>query len=113
MPAAIFPIAILTFCVDAGLSLAVHRSSTADLVPFGRAAGYRRHRLGRPATALIVCMQYLHHLRLAENTHWAEPLHATPARVDDALTNGGLINSLRVEHGSGLSARPAANDSQP
>ena len=50
---------------------------------------------GEPATALIVCMQYLHHLRLAENTHWAEPLRQ---RVfDDALTNGGLINSLRVE----------------
>ena len=31
------------------------------------AAGHRRHRPGEPATALIVCMQYLHHLRLAEN----------------------------------------------
>ena len=29
---------------------------------------------GEPATALIVCMQYLHHLRLAENENWSEPL---------------------------------------
>lgn len=58
---------------------------------------------GEPATALIVCMQYLHHLRLAENTHWAEPLRQ---RVfDDALTNGGLINSLRVEPDLGSPAR--------
>lgn len=26
---------------------------------------------GEPATALIVCMQYLHHLRLAENENWS------------------------------------------
>ncbi|STW22311.1 butyryl-CoA dehydrogenase [Klebsiella variicola] len=29
---------------------------------------------GEPATALIVCMQYLHHLRLAENDAWHAPL---------------------------------------
>lgn len=38
---------------------------------------------GEPATALIVCMQYLHHLRLAESEGWAEPLRgrsfATPS----------------------------------
>ena len=48
---------------------------------------------GEPATALIVCMQYLHHLRLAENENWSEPLRQ---RVfHDAVERGGLINSLR------------------
>lgn len=58
---------------------------------------------GEPATALIVCMQYLHHLRLAENAGWAEPLRQ---RVfHDAVERGGLINSLRVEPELGSPAR--------
>lgn len=58
---------------------------------------------GEPATALIVCMQYLHHLRLAENENWAEPLRQ---RVfQDAVERGGLINSLRVEPELGSPAR--------
>lgn len=58
---------------------------------------------GEPATALIVCMQYLHHLRLAENDSWAEPLRQ---RVfQDAVERGGLINSLRVEPDLGSPAR--------
>ena len=58
---------------------------------------------GEPATALIVCMQYLHHLRLAENENWSEPLRQ---RVfHDAVERGGLINSLRVEPELGSPAR--------
>ena len=49
---------------------------------------------GEPATALIVCMQYLHHLRLAENENWAEPLRQQV--FQDAVERGGLINSRRV-----------------
>ena len=104
MPAAIFPVAILTFCADADFKPCRTAAVRRTWCQFSRAAtGYRRHRRGEPATALIVCMQYLHHLRLAENTHWAEPLRQ---RVfDDALTNGGLINSLRVEPDLGSPAR--------
>ncbi|TCW09854.1 alkylation response protein AidB-like acyl-CoA dehydrogenase [Raoultella sp. BIGb0138] len=58
---------------------------------------------GEPATALIVCMQYLHHLRLAENDGWAEPLRERVYR--DAVRQGGLINSLRVEPELGSPAR--------
>ncbi|HBT4790001.1 TPA: acyl-CoA dehydrogenase, partial [Klebsiella variicola subsp. variicola] len=50
---------------------------------------------GEPATALIVCMQYLHHLRLAENDAWHAPLRQQV--FHDAVEHGGLINSLRVE----------------
>ncbi|MCP6588957.1 acyl-CoA dehydrogenase, partial [Klebsiella pneumoniae] len=58
---------------------------------------------GEPATALIVCMQYLHHLRLAESDGWAEPLRRQVYR--DAVERGGLINSLRVEPELGSPAR--------
>lgn len=58
---------------------------------------------GEPATALIVCMQYIHHLRLAENDGWAEPLRRQVYR--DAVEQGGLINSLRVEPELGSPAR--------
>ncbi|WP_406671822.1 acyl-CoA dehydrogenase family protein [Raoultella terrigena] len=58
---------------------------------------------GEPATALIVCMQYLHHLRLAESEGWAEPLRERVFR--DAVERGGLINSLRVEPELGSPAR--------
>ena len=58
---------------------------------------------GEPATALIVCMQYLHHLQLAENDAWPDPLRQ---RVWlDAVERGGLINSLRVEPELGSPAR--------
>lgn len=43
---------------------------------------------GEPATALIVCMQYLHHLRLAESDGWAEPLRRQVYR--DAVERGGI-----------------------
>lgn len=58
---------------------------------------------GEPATALIVCMQYLHHLRLADSDGWAEPLRRQVYR--DAVERGGLINSLRVEPELGSPAR--------
>lgn len=58
---------------------------------------------GEPATALIVCMQYLHHLRLAESDGWTEPLRERVFR--DAVERGGLINSLRVEPELGSPAR--------
>lgn len=41
---------------------------------------------GEPATALIVCMQYLHHLRLAESDGWVEPLRRQVYR--DAVERG-------------------------
>lgn len=50
------------------------------------AAGDYRHCVGEPATALIVCMQYLHHLRLAESDGWVEPLRRQVYR--DAVERG-------------------------
>ena len=74
-PAASFHGVISTICVR-GL---VKSRRAAILRRRGRhsgpaAAGHRRHRTGEPATALIVCMQYLHHLRLAENDARHAPL---------------------------------------
>ncbi|MCY1393750.1 putative acyl-CoA dehydrogenase YdbM [compost metagenome] len=58
---------------------------------------------GEPSTALVLCMQYLHHLRLAENYNWPAALRQRVAR--DALEQGALINSLRVEPELGSPAR--------
>jgi alkylation response protein AidB-like acyl-CoA dehydrogenase len=58
---------------------------------------------GEPSTALIVCMQYLHHLRLASNASWPESLRGAVSR--SAVQNGALINSLRVEPELGSPAR--------
>ncbi len=63
---------------------------------------------GEPATALIVCMQYLHHLRLAENDAWHAPLRQQV--FHDAVEHGGLINSLRVEPDLGSPARGGLPD---
>ncbi|MBC4913281.1 acyl-CoA/acyl-ACP dehydrogenase [Klebsiella quasipneumoniae] len=63
---------------------------------------------GEPATALIVCMQYLHHLRLAENDAWHAPLRQQV--FHDAVERGGLINSLRVEPELGSPARGGLPD---
>ncbi|MGT4331118.1 acyl-CoA dehydrogenase family protein, partial [Klebsiella pneumoniae] len=63
---------------------------------------------GEPATALIVCMQYLHHLRLAENDAWHAPLRQQV--FHDAVEHGGLINSLRVEPELGSPARGGLPD---
>ncbi|WP_434664051.1 acyl-CoA dehydrogenase family protein [Klebsiella sp. MISC125] len=86
------------------LSLAVLRQyggSGADLARLQQAIAAIAW--GEPATALIVCMQYLHHLRLAENENWAEPLRQQV--FQDAVERGGLINSLRVEPELGSPAR--------
>jgi len=58
---------------------------------------------GEPSTALIVCMQYLHHLRLAENPLWPEALRQQVCQ--SAVQQGALINSLRVEPELGSPAR--------
>ncbi|AVJ18375.1 acyl-CoA dehydrogenase [Serratia sp. MYb239] len=58
---------------------------------------------GEPSTALIVCMQYLHHLRLAANPKWPEALRS--AISQSAVQHGALINSLRVEPELGSPAR--------
>lgn len=58
---------------------------------------------GEPSTALIVCMQYLHHLRLAANPKWSEALRC--AISQSAVQHGALINSLRVEPELGSPAR--------
>lgn len=63
---------------------------------------------GEPATALIVCMQYLHHLRLVENDAWHAPLRQQV--FHDAVEHGGLINSLRVEPDLGSPARGGLPD---
>ena len=63
---------------------------------------------GEPATALIVCMQYLHHMRLAENDAWHAPLRQQV--FHDAVEHGGLINSLRVEPELGSPARGGLPD---
>lgn len=58
---------------------------------------------GEPSTALIVCMQYLHHLRLAANPDWPEALRCSISQ--SAVQHGALINSLRVEPELGSPAR--------
>lgn len=58
---------------------------------------------GEPSTALILCMQYLHHLRLNENPQWPESLRKTVSEA--AVQHGALINSLRVEPDLGTPAR--------
>nr|WP_236721051.1 acyl-CoA dehydrogenase family protein [Paraburkholderia phytofirmans] len=58
---------------------------------------------GEPSTALILAMQYLQHFRLQQNPHWPEALRTKVAR--DAVENGALINTLRVEPELGTPAR--------
>lgn len=58
---------------------------------------------GEPSTALIVCMQYLHHLRLADNDSWPSALRQQV--TESAREKGALINSLRVEPELGSPAR--------
>ena len=48
-----------------------------------------------PATALVLAMQYLKHAALARSPAWPEALQERVQR--DAVTDGALINSLRVE----------------
>jgi alkylation response protein AidB-like acyl-CoA dehydrogenase len=58
---------------------------------------------GEPSTALVLCMQYLYHRRLAENPNWSPALKQQV--IHDALHEGALINSLRVEPELGSPAR--------
>lgn len=58
---------------------------------------------GEPSTALIVCMHYLHHLRLRRQSRW--PADLLRRVSESAVTEGGLINSLRVEPDLGSPAR--------
>lgn len=58
---------------------------------------------GEPSTALIVCMHYLYHLRLRRHSHW--PTDLLRRVSESAVTEGGLINSLRVEPDLGSPAR--------
>jgi alkylation response protein AidB-like acyl-CoA dehydrogenase len=58
---------------------------------------------GEPSTALILVMQCLYHLRLQANPEWPQALKERVAR--DAVENGALINSLRVEPELGSPSR--------
>ena len=58
---------------------------------------------GDPATALILAMQYLQHVRLQEQGRWPEHLRLRVAR--DAVDNGALINAFRVEPELGTPTR--------
>src|SRR5690606_9879234 len=51
----------------------------------------------------VLCMQYLYHRRLADNPNWPEALKRRGIR--EAVGEGALINSLRVEPELGSPAR--------
>jgi alkylation response protein AidB-like acyl-CoA dehydrogenase len=56
-----------------------------------------------PATALVLIMQYVFHLGIAQNLRWPERVREIVQR--DAVANGALINALRVEPDLGTPAR--------
>lgn len=58
---------------------------------------------GEPSTALILVMQYIHHMRLQDSKSWPRDLRLRVAR--EAVRDGALINSLRVEPDLGTPAR--------
>jgi alkylation response protein AidB-like acyl-CoA dehydrogenase len=58
---------------------------------------------GEPSTALILVMQYIQHARLQDSTSWPRDLRVQVAR--QAVQEGALINSLRVEPDLGTPAR--------
>ena len=58
---------------------------------------------GEPSTALVLVMQYLFHHRLQGNPNWPPALREQVAR--EAVRDGALINSLRVEPELGTPAR--------
>lgn len=58
---------------------------------------------GEPSTALITCMHYLHHLRLRQPNRW--PTELIRRVSETAVSEGALINSLRVEPEMGSPAR--------
>ena len=59
---------------------------------------------GEPATALVLVMQYLFHGSLS-GARGGWPDHLKARVVDDAISNGALINALRVEPDLGTPAR--------
>ncbi|MDR3323929.1 MAG: acyl-CoA/acyl-ACP dehydrogenase, partial [Zoogloeaceae bacterium] len=50
---------------------------------------------GEPSTALLLVMQYIHHQVLLDKVEWPQSLRATV--YQNALEDGALINSFRVE----------------
>ncbi|MCQ2996770.1 acyl-CoA/acyl-ACP dehydrogenase [Pseudomonas syringae] len=58
---------------------------------------------GEPSTALILVMQYIQHARLQQSKSWPEHLRLQVAK--EAVRDGALINSLRVEPDLGTPAR--------
>ena len=63
---------------------------------------------GEPSTALVLVMQYLFHHRLQGNPNWPRALREQVAR--EAVRDGALINSLRVEPELGTPARGGLPD---
>jgi alkylation response protein AidB-like acyl-CoA dehydrogenase len=74
-----------------GVSLAVARRVIAGI------AGVE------PSTALVLTMQYLFHVAIADNDRWPAGLRERIQR--DAVQQGALINALRVEPELGTPAR--------
>lgn len=58
---------------------------------------------GDPSTALIVAMQYLQHAGIARSDRWPDALRRQVGRA--AVTQGALLNALRVEPELGTPAR--------
>jgi alkylation response protein AidB-like acyl-CoA dehydrogenase len=58
---------------------------------------------GEPSTALVLVMQYLFHHRLQGNRHW--PVELRERVAQEAVRDGALINSLRVEPELGTPTR--------
>ncbi|MGV6476321.1 acyl-CoA dehydrogenase family protein [Azotobacter vinelandii] len=58
---------------------------------------------GEPSTALILVMQYLHQRTLQHSASWPE--HLRRRVVQEAVRDGALINSFRVEPELGTPAR--------
>jgi alkylation response protein AidB-like acyl-CoA dehydrogenase len=58
---------------------------------------------GEPATALVLVMQYLFHASVEGRSGWPE--HLKSRVIGEAITDGALINALRVEPDLGTPAR--------
>jgi len=58
---------------------------------------------GEPATALVLVMQYLFHASVEGRSGWPE--HLRQRVVGEAISDGALINALRVEPDLGTPAR--------
>lgn len=58
---------------------------------------------GEPATALVLVMQYLFHASVEGRSGWPE--HLKQRVIGEAITDGALINALRVEPDLGTPAR--------